>query len=533
MSTKLWNITNMIQEVKANNYTFYGVSLQAYPAHNYSFYYDFYNYPTLQVTYAVNNAPLLNLNSPTANTLYSEVNTSVSPSIVVSDIDNQTLTAKYYVDVEVTPRDTKTLTSTVTAQVVTFNPFNPSTLTDGNHTIKYTLTDGYVTTQQTVNIKVDKTAPAISTFSVTTTDTSINITTLATDAVAGLDPNPYRYTVDASISSWGSSTTYSKNSLTPNTTYAAKVEARDTKGHISNLTSNIYTKAQVPVLSINNPTAISLDITTTDNNPSSTLYQFISGTKYVQANGTLTTTPTWISLTAKKVTVTGLTPTTTYTFQAKAKNVSGVETALSIGAVGATFQDVPPVPTNFQASATSNIVTLSWNSVLGATSYDVEVNGVIINNNTSITYQHTQLNPATTHQYRVRAKNTVGVGNWSAMYPITTGYSVYTVTRSLNQTFNLVLSATKINNFGQHTFTVSYDPLAFDVVDLSTLTWPKELSLGTITGTGIAITQFSPGSITFTVSNAITMGNSWSGVANIIKFRAKANITSNITYIMN
>lgn len=329
LSTKVWDITAMMQEIWTNSYTFYGFSLTAYPPHNYVFWYDYTNYPTLSVTYTPNTAPTVTPLSPANNTVYSESDTSAAPSIRVYDAENNTLTCKFYVDSESTPRDTKSATGTSSSPTVTFAAFNPSTLSEGTHTLKYTANDGMATTTQTTSIKVDKTAPTITTFNTSSTENSISITAQATDSIAGLDPSPYRYTVGTMVGSWGSNTSYTQSSLTPDTTYTVELEARDLKGHIASSTRNVTTNAQAPTLTISDPAAFSLKLTATDGNPSTTLYQFICGSNYVSSTGTLTSTPSWITLTGKSITVTGLTQNTTYTFQVKAKSSTGIETALS------------------------------------------------------------------------------------------------------------------------------------------------------------------------------------------------------------
>ncbi|MBP1965355.1 DUF7402 domain-containing protein [Paenibacillus aceris] len=72
------------------------------------------------------------------------------------------------------------------------------------------------------------------------------------------------------------------------------------------------------------------------------------------------------------------------------------------------------VPTGLTATAASGSqINVVWNAVPGATGYDLEVDGGIINNVTS-PYTHTGLNGSSNHNYRVRAKDATGITLWSA-----------------------------------------------------------------------------------------------------------------------
>ena len=364
-----------------------------------------------------NNVPTITTTIP-GNTILTEKDTGYIPQISVSDPNNDTLTCKYYIDSETTPRDTKTVTNTATAQTVSFNSLNIGTLAEGTHTFKFEVSDGKVTTPvtQTVSFKVDKTNPTLGAITRSSTINTISVSGSATDSIAGLDATPYRYTIGSEVSAWITSGTYtSKNNLAPNTQYLTKFEARDAKGHIASNAQNIYTKATVPVLSVSNALSYTLDVATADINPASTQYQISinNGSQYVTQEGTLTAAPTWITLSNKKVTVKGLTPNSTYTFNAKARNGENIETAVSSTVTGTTLVAPPGSPANVIATATDKTITVSWDAVNGAIGYDIEADGVVIDNATATTYTHRNLNPGTPHKYKVRAKNAGGSGNWS------------------------------------------------------------------------------------------------------------------------
>lgn len=381
-------------------------------------YYEGLGMVQVNVTYTpLNCSPSLTVNSPTQGRVFSETDNSYSPVISVSDADNNMLSCKYYIDSETTARETKAVSNTLTAQAVSFSALNMDTLTEGSHTMKFEVSDGIAVpaATQSVNFKVDKSAPTLGTTSVTSATNSITIGGSAIDSIAGLDAYPYRYTVSTKTpTSWLTATAYTQSSLTPNTQYTTTFEARDAVGHISSKVQSIYTKAVVPAVTVNNPTSYTLDVAMSDANPSTTPYQIIANSnKYVTPEGTLTTSPVWITPAGKKITVKGLNPSTAYTFQVKAKNGNGVETALSSAVSGTTLIAPPDSPVNIIATATDNSIRISWAAVPTAASYEVEADGTVVSAGTSTVYTHTGLAPLTPHTYRIRGINEGGAGNWS------------------------------------------------------------------------------------------------------------------------
>jgi len=68
----------------------------------------------------------------------------------------------------------------------------------------------------------------------------------------------------------------------------------------------------------------------------------------------------------------------------------------------AALTDVAPIA-NFNATSVPGAVTLTWDRVSGATRYDVERDGVVVNNGTSNRFVHSGLTVGSAHFYRVRA----------------------------------------------------------------------------------------------------------------------------------
>uniref|UniRef100_UPI0005646920 fibronectin type III domain-containing protein n=1 Tax=Anaerovorax odorimutans TaxID=109327 RepID=UPI0005646920 len=68
---------------------------------------------------------------------------------------------------------------------------------------------------------------------------------------------------------------------------------------------------------------------------------------------------------------------------------------------------------NIKTRETETSITVTWEAVLNATGYDIEIDGQAVDNGNSLTYQHTGLQPNTNHTYRVRAKKSDVIEEWS------------------------------------------------------------------------------------------------------------------------
>lgn len=72
-----------------------------------------------------------------------------------------------------------------------------------------------------------------------------------------------------------------------------------------------------------------------------------------------------------------------------------------------------PTLTEDEAAKTPTSVTLSWNKVDGATSYELMIDGRLYSVGTATTYTHTDLGYASEHTYQVRSRNAEGYSAWS------------------------------------------------------------------------------------------------------------------------
>ncbi len=368
------------------------------------------------VSATTNYLPVI-FNVPLQNQIFSGNTTSFVPTVSVFDFNGDMLTCRLFIDSEPSPRDTKTVYNTATAQNVGFIAQNLGGLSEGSHTMMFTAYDGKNATESVISFRIDKTVPAIGTTYTDSTDTSINISGTAMDNM-GMHAAPYYFAIGTNASGWTANTSHTFYSLWPNTLYSVDFLARDSVDYIAQKSHAVYTKAQRPSIIVSNPGEASLAVTISDNNPAYTEYMIKCGTQYVSGQGTLTGSPVWGVLPGKEITIKGLESNRLYEFSAKARNQAGIETADSDRRSGYTLAQ-PPL--NLRAeSILQNSIRLAWTAVAGATGYDIQVDGAIRDNGTSLTYTHTGLLAETAHTYRVRTRNASGAGNWSSPLTCTT-----------------------------------------------------------------------------------------------------------------
>ncbi|MCP1137443.1 fibronectin type III domain-containing protein [Paenibacillus polysaccharolyticus] len=158
----------------------------------------------------------------------------------------------------------------------------------------------------------------------------------------------------------------------------------------------------------------------------------------VEIDGTI------VAVTGTTYNKTGLTPNTEYTFRIRPKNAGGPG-SWSQAITGTTQMSTPVIQTN----ATQEEIILVWPAIEGATSYEVEVDGVVIGGITEPIYTHTALKAGTVHKYRVRAINSNNTSAWTAVKSQTTlpdsvsGLAINTVTNvAIALKWNAVSGAT-------------------------------------------------------------------------------------------
>jgi hypothetical protein len=199
-----------------------------------------------------------------------------------------------------------------------------------------------------------------------------------------------------------------------------KVYAVDTAGNLSNASSNSVTVATTYNLTAPNnfsASGTSNTVTLSWNSVSGAL----SYTLYWDnVSGIDSSDNAFNNITNDNYTHSGLDNGTTYYYKVTAVDSTGTMGTLS-SEVNAS---IPlPAPDNLSASGANNTITLTWNSVSGATSYTLywgNVSGIdssdnAFNNITNDNYTHSSLANGSIYYYKVAAVNSSGTGTLSSV----------------------------------------------------------------------------------------------------------------------
>ncbi len=226
----------------------------------------------------------------------------------------------------------------------------------------------------------------------TATSTSITVTWDPVTGATGYEIEVYGTPVDT-----GTNTQYIHEELNPNTQHTYRVRAKNSSGF--GKWSQVIAKTTLPGAPTNVVAAVE------DTSITVTWDAVAGATAYdIEVDGDLVT-----DITAVSYLHSGLMPNTTHTYRIRAKNPEGISDWSQL----ITETTLPSIPVNLCATVTSTDITVVWDEVYGATGYDIEVDGVVIDNITGTSYVHTGLEPNTEHTYRVRSRNGDITSLWS------------------------------------------------------------------------------------------------------------------------
>lgn len=331
-----------------------------------------------------------------------------------------------------------------------------------------------------------------------------------------IDAESYQLDIDGVVMDVGLTTGYIHTDLTPETQHVYKVRAVSAIGTSAwSEKLYVYTLPNLPEVPMNiSAMASNQSITLIwDAVPDAVGYD-IELDGIVVENDNITT-----------YVHNNLQPNTRHTYRVRARN-EAIEGEWSSPITITTLPEDPMAPRDITITASGTTVKISWSPVVGAIGYDIEVDGVVVNNGTRTAYSHFRVAPGTEHTYRVRTRSVLGESTWCGFIVNNTIKARCTRDKDLD----LGLTASDITDFSRYTLTVTYKADVLEVIDLSLLSPGIQITEGVIDGTGITITRFTPGQITFVVDKPIEEGLSWTGVINSIRFRAKATGGTTITY---
>jgi hypothetical protein len=225
---------------------------------------------------------------------------------------------------------------------------------------------------------------------------------------------------------------------------------------------------------------------------------------------------------ATSISVSELNPGTKYYWRVRAGNFSGNSSYSS----SRSFTTSPAAPTAPSQSAPSNgagcqpvSITLDWNSVTGASGYNVQVDNnddfgsLLINQDglTSTEYTASGLSAGTTYYWRVAAENSCGVASsWSSTRNFTTSWTPETPSLSTPSNGATCQSASLTLSWNSVSGATAYDVEADNNDDFSSpVTSQTDLS-----GTSASVSGLSSGTTYYWIvraKNSCGVYSSWSG----------------------
>lgn len=177
-------------------------------------------------------------------------------------------------------------------------------------------------------------------------------------------------------------------------------------------------------------------------------------------------------------------------------------------------------------------VKLNWESSEGAKSYEIEVDGIIMESteNNEITLK---LNSYMTHSFRVRALNEIKTGEWTEELEYNSNVPISAEVEE-NEEFSIVMPVSNIKDISQYRMTIVINTDELELVDACEFTPMKELSTSYINNNKLQIIIENKENfcyITIFVKNETT--DKISGIVNSIRVKGKKNCLSEIRYIVD
>lgn len=218
-----------------------------------------------------------------------------------------------------------------------------------------------------------------------------------------------------------------------------------------------------------------------------------------------------------------LEPNTLHTFKVRAKNRDCVgEWCTEISQLTG-----PNVPQNIKVYPEMGQIRFTWDTSEGAIHYEIEVDGEIYRDISEQSFIYKNLEPNTSHEYRIRAMNTDGVySEWSKLLKVNT-LDELTVNVEKDTGFNFVISVPKKEGLSGYDIILNYDPDEVEVVDLYAATPRRDVERGMIEGSSLSIKEFTPGKAVYHVDSPDK------SILVIVKFISKVTKKTNMSYKVN
>jgi fibronectin type 3 domain-containing protein len=394
----------------------------------------------------------------------------------------------------------------INTSVLTGTSYNDTGLTNGT-TYSYTLTgvngNGGESAQSSSVTATPKAVVTAAPTGLTATpgDKQVN---LAWDSVTGATGyNLYRGGVKLNSTPM-TGTSYLDNAVTNGTAYSYTVSSVNSDG-VESAQSTAVTATPIAAL-----TAVPTGLTATPGDKQVNLtWNNVTGAmgyNLYRGGVKLNSTP----MTGTSYLDTGLTNGTAYSYTVTSVNSDGVESAQSTAVSVTPKAAVTAVPTGLTATSGDKQVNLVWNSVTGATGYNLYRGGVKLNSTpmTGTSYLDTGLTNGTAYSYTVTSVNSDGVESAqstavsatpkAAVTAVPTGLTATSGDNQATLNWNSVTGATGYNLYENGVFKVNDTPITANTYVDTSLTNGTQYSftVTSVNADGVESAQSSPVTVT-------------------------------------
>lgn len=313
------------------------------------------------------------------------------PGYITSTATNNSITLQWYPVYYITGYDVEadgTIVDAGTDRTYTHSGLQ----VNSNHTYRVRARKGDYTGDWSSLITVTTSSGQSGSVSTKATSTTITISWNEVPGVTGYD-----ISVDGTNVSAGNTLSYDHTDLLPDSQHTYKIRAVFDSGPGEWSPSIVKSTLLAP------PGNVTLTATSTDITVKWSPVTNATGYD-IEVNDKITFVGNLTEYVHKE-----LLPSTSYHYRVRAKNANGD----GDWSAESTEDTLLGKPVNFHTVPGNDSITVNWDSLDGATGYEIEVDGTIVNNGLNTSYVHKDLTINTPHNYRVRAVNSKGKGDWT------------------------------------------------------------------------------------------------------------------------
>lgn len=221
-----------------------------------------------------------------------------------------------------------------------------------------------------------------------------------------------------------------------------------------------------------------------------------------------------------------LTPGTTYDYRVRAVTPTGK------GAYSSSISTIAIItaPTNITIKAENGKVRIDWNKSGGASSYEVELSGVIVGKTNTNYIEFSYSDFYMKRVIRIRGCNGTEKSDWSNEVVFNQALPVL-INTVVGEELIVDLPVKNVEKVDTYKLTLTYNPEELELVDACVLTPEAEVTSTYIDKTN-TIVEIQPSGnlvkITYTVKGRADY--SWTGIASSVKFKSKISGTATLIY---